>query len=799
MEEQLKTNEASSLNIKELFYKYVRFLPLFILSVVFAVFVAFVYLRYVTPIYSSSGSLIIKDESSSAAGGGGDDKFQQMFVLDNQKNIQNEIEILRSKPLLERVVEKLDINLIYYVKGNVREINEYNKAPITLKIISLSDSAHAFSQKFEFTNGRFRVNEETKLHAFDEVFTNKYGSFILQAKRPDELVNEYKVVYKPTHVVAKELGSRILIVPGRAPGSVVISLEAEHPKYAADLINQLMNEYKVVTIEDKNETKRKTIDFIDGRLKVLTGELDSVTRELLRYRQENNLFGEDAQSQNYFSKYEEADKAINELQIQLTVAQMIESYLSNPATIFNVVPSSFGLTDGPVNTLISAYNVAQLERKASIDARQPVTSPKVKQKEEEIQRIRESLFEAMRNYKSYVRATIGRLQNKSREAQALIQAMPLKQQNLAEIKKQQEMKQTVVNFLMEKKEDISMSLAGTISNSRVLEPAVVNPTPIKPDRRSIQLIAIIVGLAIPALIIFLKEMLNDRVDSRADIVKITNAPILGELGHSFNQETLVVKSGNRGVVAEQFRIVRSNLQFILSNLKKPVLLVTSSFSGEGKSFISTNIGAVMSLANKKTIVLEFDIRKPKILSGLNLPKRVGLTNYLLGKATLEELPTQVPGYENLYVLACGPVPPNPSELLLDPKMSELFAYLKQHFDVVVIDTAPVGMVSDAMTLSQFADATLYIVRQGHTFKKQVGLIDEFYQQKKLPKISLLLNDVKVRAGYGYYGYGRYGYGQAYGSGYFQEEAAPAPGGLRDLFGWMGLKKKNNNKRKKTKA
>jgi capsular exopolysaccharide synthesis family protein len=246
----------------------------------------------------------------------------------------------------------------------------------------------------------------------------------------------------------------------------------------------------------------------------------------------------------------------------------------------------------------------------------------------------------------------------------------------------------------------------------------------------------------------------------------------------------VVTSGNRKVIAEQFRILRSNLQYILTKAPKPVIMVTSSFSGEGKSFISTNVGAVMALANKKTVILEFDIRKPKIASGLGMTKHAGLTNYILGKVTLESLPVPVEGYENLYVLPCGPIPPNPAELLLDTKLDELFAYLRQNFDVVVMDTAPVGMVSDAMNLSRFADCTLYIVRQGHTYKKQIALIDSHYRDGKLPKISIVVNDVKVQAGYGAYGYGgSYGYG--YGSGYFEEEEKQKTG-FNKWFGWLGM-------------
>jgi len=229
----------------------------------------------------------------------------------------------------------------------------------------------------------------------------------------------------------------------------------------------------------------------------------------------------------------------------------------------------------------------------------------------------------------------------------------------------------------------------------------------------------------------------------------------------------------------------------LNKIDKPVIMVTSSFSGEGKSFVTTNMGAVMALAGKKTIVIEFDIRKPKIFTGLGLSKSPGVTNYILGKADIKDLPVLVPGYDNLFVLSCGPVPPNPSELLLESRVDDLFDYLKENYDVILVDTAPVGMVSDAMTLGKYANCTMYIVRQGHTYKKQIVLIDEFYREAKLPKVSIIINDVKVKPGYGYYGYGRYGYGYGYKSKYYEEET---PGNLFSrFFGLFDLKNRKNGR------
>jgi len=288
--------------------------------------------------------------------------------------------------------------------------------------------------------------------------------------------------------------------------------------------------------------------------------------------------------------------------------------------------------------------------------------------------------------------------------------------------------------------------------------------------------------------IFFLEIINDKVNTRHDIEKLTDASILGEVGHSHSGSSMIVSKTNRSMVSEQFRIIRSNLQYVLNKVEKPVIMITSSFSAEGKSFITTNLGGVMALAGKKTVMLEFDIRKPKLFSGMKLNSKQGITNYLVGKAEMADLPVKIPGYDNLYGISCGPVPPNPAELLLDSRVEDMFKWLRENFDVILIDTAPVGMVSDAMTLGSFANTTLYIVRQGYTYKKQISLIDEFYHEGKLPKISIIINDVKLKPGYGYYGYGRYGYGYGYGGGYYEiEQGQDTPkriftlGVLKNLF------------------
>lgn len=797
MEEQFQAvkTEQANLSFKDVLFKYLRFLPLFIISLALSLLVAYVYLRYTDPVYRSSGALIVKEDKS---GGGSDDRFQQMFVLDNSINIKNEIEIIKSRPLMKRVVEELGLNFTYYVKGKIKESNIYRASPFFVDVLEIADSNARFDLNVTIENSQqFRVNEDKTIHNFGQKFENDYGTFVFTYNPIATLNKEYRVAWEPVSNVVNDMASRLTVAPGGSAGVIQLSFEATNPQLAADVIDKLMKEYQVATREDKNETNRRMLEFIDERMKAVQKDLDSVTGSLLKYQRENNLINTETQSGSYFARIEKTDEEINNFRVEDNMAQMIDEYISNQKNAFNLVPTTLGLKDATLANLVAMYNLAQFERKKKIDANVPETNPEVKQKEDEIERLRINLKESLRNVRRSIALSISNLQGIGSKVLSEVRSLPVKEQGLLEIKTQQETKQTVFGLLLEKREQTMIALAGTISNMKVIEEAAVSPVPVKPSPSGVYLISFIAGLAVPALFVFGIELLNDKVNNRYDIERVTDVPIIGEIGHSYTDETLVVKPNHRGIVAEQFRIIRSNLQYVLTNIDKPTIMVTSSFSGEGKSYVSTNLGAVMSLTNKKTIILEFDIRKPKVLSHLGIAKKPGITNFLLGTVKAESLPIPVPNYDNLYVLACGPIPPNPAELLLEPKLDELFAYLKANFDVIIIDTAPVGMVSDAMALGRFANSTLYLVRQGHTYKRQISLIDEFHSQGKLPKVSIILNDVKLRTGYGYYGYGRYGYGYGYGakSGYFTEDAPP-PGLFQKWFGWMDMKKWD---RKKTKV
>lgn len=790
MEEQVKNtkSELLSLSLRDLFYKYVRFLPVFVLCVSVGLFGAYAYLRYATSIYATNATMVIKAEQPSGRG----DKFDDIFGSGKSQNIQSEIEVLKSKGLMERVVQKRNLQFSYYAIGKVKTINIYKYGPFTIEAAALTDSLQSFTLKLKFVNDQeFKVNKDNTLVPFNRYFKTEFGTFRL-IRKSGGIGKEFRVDYQPLTSVAAQFAGAILVTPKSAgTGILNIGMESTNPNLGADIVNQLMDEYSDYTKELKNRTSDQMIAFINNRISVIGGELDSVQDKLLRYSQENNIIDIESQSSGFFENISAADKAINGQHLQLDMVELIDGYLKDSKNKYGqlVVPSSLGLDDGTLNQLVGGYNKLQIERQQLLDGNVPEGNPVVKENKEQIEKLRQSIIENLSNIKKSYNKTINSFQQNSNQSEEQLKILPYKEKGYLEIKRQVEYKQGIYNLLQEKREETAISRASTISNTQIVEKAYVSNTPVKPNRRSIQLMAIAIGLALPALFIFASEVLNDKVSTRYDVEKITAAPILGEIGHSYADKVLIVNNTTRSMVAEQFRIVRSNLQYVIGKAEKFTILTTSTFSGEGKSFLSTNIAAVLALAGKKTIILEFDIRKPKVLSGLKMPKGQGITNYLVGKSdNLQELIRPVPEQENLFVLGCGPVPPNPSELLLGQRVADLFAWLKENFDVIIIDSAPVGMVSDAQTLSKFADCTLYLVRQGHTFKKQVVLIDEFYRENKLPKVSIIINDIKMKAGYGYYGYGRYGYGYGYGYGSYYEEEHPPKNLLERMLSWLDFSK-----------
>jgi tyrosine-protein kinase Etk/Wzc len=769
---------TASLSPREIFFKYLVYLPWVVVCVLLSLLIAYLNLRYQPNIYTVSGTLMVKDPSTSAKA----EKIEDLLLTTNQnKNINDEIQVVRSTNIARRVVRALGLELRYQQLGAIRgTLVKPSDCIFNLQIIRLNDSSAAFEIPVTVIDDRqFRINgNEKQSISFSQPFETNQGRFMLtrmmNISLASQISREFTVSYVPTEARAGEIAAAFSAEPsGESTNIMRVGFETENPAIGIEIVNQWMKEYQKSGLEENKLSAASTLEFINEQMDTVNRELREVERGLLGFRERNRVINPGLQSEVFLNKINDIEDNVTKLGLQVQLADNLIRYVSDDRNPYRQVGSTLGIDEPTLALQIGEFNKLQVERETMLKTTTR-SNPMVVGMETAIEKLRVDILQNLRNVRQGYQIAMNGLTSQSRIANKEVSSLPGKERDLLDITRRQKILESLYSFLLEKRLETSIGAASTLSNVKVVEPAKSSFLPIRPNRRGTYLTALFLGLAIPSLLVFLvMEYLNDKVRGRQDVVKMTDAPIIGEVSHSDEESALVVTQRSRKFIAEQFRIIRTNLQYILPSQEKSVILITSSTSGEGKSFISTNIGAVIALSGKKTAILEYDIRKPKILSGLGLPKSPGMTNYLIGGVSFEKLPVPVPNIENLYIIPCGPIPPNPSELLLDRRMDDLMARLKAEFDVLIIDTAPVGLVSDGVLLGRFADACLYVVRHEYTFKKQLQMLDEYYRQKRLPRMSLILNDISIQAGYGrYYGYGGYGYGNygyGYGSAYFDDK------------------------------
>lgn len=772
MSESINT-QSKEFNLKEFVFKYLRYLPLLVGCILLSLILAFIKIRYATPIYNVTGSLLINKESINGRSNN-NESLEDMFMFSNTVNLKNELEILKSRPLVQRVVKNLFLQVSYFNKGKVRSSNIYGSSPFELEIVSLKDSSHSFQFQMEVFDKNFKFQNTNTLFDYDKIFENTAGVFRLKKVSGVSFStfgsNIFIITYQPLDAATTSLASAINTAQIIDQATILnLSIETDNVTFGKAVINELMKEYGKMNVEDKRQISRATMQFIDERLDTIKNELGDVEGGLLKFREKNNVIDLTEQSKLYYTDFSENNKQLINQQVQSGVLDYLIKYINEPSNQYKIVPTDLGIQEPTLLPLLSQYNTLQLQRNNLIQTTGPSNASLITLNST-IAKLREQIQEVLKNVRQAYIIASNKLQEQITRSQTNIKAVPAKAKSLLDIERQQKIKQDLYLFLLQKREEAAISVAATVSSSNPLEEASSSGLPVKPNKKSTYLIALFAGILLPVGIIALLDILNDKILGREEVTKQTQTPIIGEIGHA--EDTLVVKAGSRTVVAEQFRIMRTNVQYLISKINNPVILVTSSVSGEGKSFVATNYGAAVALTDKKTVILEFDIRKPRLLKGLNMHAAKGLSNFIIGNATLDEIIQPVADFPNLFVIGCGPVPPNPSELLLDKQVEKLFTALRQRFDAIVIDTAPVGLVSDAFTLSIYADASLYIVRQGYTLKKQITMIEDLYLQKRLTNMGLVVNDIKTQGRYkGYYGYGSgsyYGYGYGYGGEYFQQ-------------------------------
>ncbi len=762
--EEIESAELS-LFFSRLSRKIAKLWPWIIISSLISVFLVFAFLKLTSSQYNIHASLLVQDDQKGS--GMGDMSLLQDFgLLAGKSNVDNEAEILKSRSLMEKVGDKLNLPVFYSIKGKFKATEIFEQRPVDLQFISsspeLTEMPLAYTIRIDPKDRhRFFLTDNSKSFtaSLGDTLKLQEGKIILQQgpgffswpADHDLLVS----VLPRDQVIQDLLNSLVIEIPNKQVSVVYLTMTNTLPRKGAAILNALLFQYLQGSVNDKNRIAESTIDFINNRLSLVTDELAGVEKELETFKTTNKLTDITEQSRIMLENTSEYAKQQTTQEVSLSVVEGLEQFLKDNKDNNRVVPSSLVMQDMSFITIIDRYNQTKLERDKMLMSL-TTAHPTILTLDQQLANLRLELLSSISSIKKGIMVSISELRKRTSGFAGEISKVPSKERVYLDISRQQAIKQELYVFLLKKREETAITKSANVANASIIDNAKAEPLPFKPKKFLLFLGGLLAGMFLPFAISFGLDALNTRVTSMRDITSLTNVPVLCEIGHK-EGEAHIVRADSRDVISEQIRAMRTNLQYLVAGKIEKTIMITSSMSGEGKTFLGINLCTVLALAGKKVILLELDLRKPKVTKQLNL-KVSGYTNYIISNDNNWSAWIQPSGlHENFQVMASGPIPPNPTELLLLPKTMQMLKDLSKHFDYVVMDTPPAGLVTDAEILASAADVTLYMVRDKVTFKEQIKLINRFYNKKVFPHLNLVLNDVSFdNKGYGY-GYG-YGYG-----------------------------------------
>lgn len=737
-------------------YRYLSYWPLFLMAIAVGIGVAVLYLRYATTTYKVTATLLVKEESKKL---GEKDLMASLDLFGSDKNIENEMQILYSRTLATEVARNLQLYGEVFQKGNVRDLLAYENAPLKFQFLEPRKIKPGKPEivPFTYNAANASVTLHDKTYKLNDTVATPWGKMRITPNpgiAPDDKISYLQITDEKQ--LSQVLLSRLSVAPVSKMGTVIkLEYNDVAPARGEDILNELIRVYNKAAIEDKNRVAASTMSFVEDRLNIVTQELGQVEAKVERFKRTEGIVDIGEQSKLFLESVQENDSKMSEANIQLSVLDAIEKHVSGKKQGETIVPATLGLSDPVLMELVAKLGEAEME-KERLSKTTGENSPVISALNRQIAKLTPSIMENINSLRDNLNAGKEKLEMSNNRFMGILRSVPGKERALVEVSREQIIKNNIYTFLLQKREETALAYAAAISDSRIVDPAESSSVPFSPKRMTVLAMAIIASIVGVAAIITIKDMLNREIVERAEIEKATAAPIVAEIMYDDSEEAVVIADGKRSLVAEQFRSLRTSLSYIGLNGDNKTLLVTSSVSGEGKSFVSINLAASISLIRKKVVLLEFDLRKPMISKMLGIPREPGITNYLVGRSSLSDMLRPVPGNDFLFVLPAGVIPPNPTELILNGQLREMLTHLKTMFDYVIIDTAPVGLVTDARLLAPFADACLYVLRQQVTPKLHLKLIDELYRNKEVGKLNLVFNGVRPRGVSNGYGYG-YGY------------------------------------------
>lgn len=768
------SEEESLLNLKDIFKVYFRYWPVVLISIAVGVFLARTYLRYAIPEFQTSMELLLKDNKNSG-------QLAESAILGDlgfntgARNIENEISLLTSKSLMEVVVQELGLEVDYYSKGRIKNSLLYEVNPFIVTNVKWKDSTERL-QNFVFQIKKISANKWELLNG-DEKLNVHWGEPIDLKKvqfsvEPNQLSQKtingelYEVDIATPEARAIQMTKNLEVTLSKKTSTVLrLAYKGLHPKRAADILNKLVKEYDEMQAEDKNRIYVNTVKFLDERLFLIANDLSLIEQQVQQLKSESGGIDLSLNATSLLSDLSRNTEKLQEIDVQLEVLAGIKKILSNSQTRFEFIPSSGSITNLALTGLITNFNqlLLQWERAKLI---QGPNHPDVLLYQDQLVSTRTTILDNLQAIQKELEVGKKSIASSENRLNGKLRSLPVQERRMLEVQRQQEIKNAIYLKLLEKREESAISANVSVSDNKVIDRAE-KAIQVKPKNVQIWGLGLFGGAALPILAIMLLHLLNNKVQHEEDVKKKTKTPLLGSITFSPGGQVFG-KGKNRSAAAEMFRVLRANLQYVGEGVHNKVIAVTSSVSGEGKSFVVTNLGITLSLGNKKVALLEFDMRKPKLAKYLNhIPQgKQGLSAYLSNpQLQVEDILHPHSNYANLFYIPCGPIPPNPSELILGERMNLLMDRLKDEFDYILVDTPPIGLVGDALLFAKYIDVSLYVVRAGVSLKENMQILDGIYQQQKMPRLYAILNGVKANSIYGK----KYGYGYGYGYGYYQED------------------------------
>ena len=790
--EKMRAQSEEQINIQEILFRYLIHWPWFVVSVIVCVALAWGYLRLTTPVYNISATVLIKDEKK---GGGANmsselEKMGLNGFVSSSSNIENEIEVLKSRTLAREVVSSLGLFVTYMDEDKFPNKELYRTSPVlvsltpqeadrlpqTMEIDMLLQPAGAMDVQVKVGKKEYRKHLE-KLPA---VFPTDEGTVAffanndtLSSLRPESVTTERHItayINRPFAVAKGYAGSLSITPTSKATSVVTVSLKNSNTQRGKDYIDKLLEMYNINANNDKNEVAQRTAEFIDERIDIISKELGSTERDLENFKRSAGITDLTSEAQIALTGNAEYEKKRVENQTQINLVMDLKKYLQSSG--YEVLPANVGLQDAGVAGAIDRYNEMVAERKRLLRT-STESNPAIVNLTTSIRAMRSNIQTTLDATLKGLEITKADLIREASRYSRRISDAPTQERQFVSIARQQEIKSGLYLMLLQKREENAIVLAAIANNAKIIDEAQADSTPISPKRMMIYLAALAFGIGIPVGVIYLIGLTKFKIEGRADVEKLTSLPVVGDIPLADEKMgAIAVFENQNNLMSETFRNVRTNLQFMLENGKN-VILVTSTISGEGKSFVSSNLAISLSLLGKKVVIVGLDIRKPGLNKVFNLPKKeYGITQFLTNSTVnLMDLVHHSDINKNLYILPGGTVPPNPTELLARDGLEKAVEILRKNFDYVILDTAPVGMVTDTLLIGRVADLSVYVCRADYTRKTEFTLINEFAENNKLPNLCIAINGLdlqKKKYGY-YYGYGKYGkyygYGKHYGYGY----------------------------------